>query len=87
MKQKHSQKKMNLKIAWVKHILLFTLLVASIIVLSGCYMEPDRIVDDNSGLTIGTGGQQFDTIITPTPAVTITPEPTIAIFRFIFFCE
>jgi len=44
--------------------------------MTGCYVEPDRIVDDNNGLTVGTGGQDFQTVITPTPSVTTTPTPT-----------
>lgn len=45
------------------------------VVLSSCYMEPDRTFDDNTGLPVGTGGQQFDTVITPTPSTTATPTP------------
>ncbi|HPR79415.1 MAG TPA: hypothetical protein PLR69_12525, partial [Candidatus Limiplasma sp.] len=52
--------------------LLAVLLVAAL-AMTGCYVEPDRIVDDTNGLTVATGGQQFDTVITPTPAVTATP--------------
>ncbi len=55
---------------------LLAVLLAAALVMTGCYMEPDRIVDDNNGLTVGTGGQQFDTVITPTPTVTATPTPT-----------
>ena len=58
-----------------KLLLLAALLVAASI-MTGCYMEPDRIVDDNNGLTVATGGQQFDTVITPTPEVTATPVPS-----------
>ena len=57
--------------------LLAVLLVAAL-AMTGCYVEPDRIVDDTNGLTVATGGQQFDTVITPTPAVTATPTPTPA---------
>ncbi len=55
---------------------LLAALLAGALALTGCYMEPDRIVDDNNGLTVATGGQTFDTVITPTPVATATPEPT-----------
>ena len=51
-------------------------LMAGALALTGCYMEPDRIVDDNNGLAVATGGQTFDTVITPEPVVTATPEAT-----------
>ncbi|MCE5342252.1 MAG: peptidoglycan-binding protein [Eubacteriales bacterium] len=59
--------------AW-KLGLLAVFLVAAL-AMTGCYMEPDRIVDDTNGLAVVTGGQQFETVITPTPAVTATPTP------------
>ena len=58
-----------------KKLVLLCLLAALALALSSCYMEPDRIVDGNDGLTVGTGGQQFDAVITPTPEVTATPTP------------
>lgn len=61
-----------------RKLLLLLLLSAVALVLSSCYVEPDRIVDDTSGLVIGTEGQQFDVVITPTPAATPTPAPTEA---------
>ena len=56
--------------------MLLLLLVAVAIGLSGCYMDPDPIVDNQNGLNLGTGGQQFDTVVTPTPAATTVPSPT-----------
>ena len=58
-----------------KRALLAGLLLLACLALSACYMEPDRIVDNNNGLTVGDGGQGFDTVITPTPTVTVTPTP------------
>ena len=56
--------------------MLIALLLGAVVILSSCYLEPDRIVDDNNGLTIGTGGQQFDTVVTPIPQATATPTPS-----------
>lgn len=61
--------------AVLKRVAVAALLLAACVVLSACYMEPDRVVDNNNGLTLGDGGQTFDTIITPTPTVTATPTP------------
>ncbi len=61
-----------------RKLLLLLLLMGVALVLSSCYVEPDRIVDDTNGLTIGTEGQEFETVITPTPNVTPTPTPTEA---------
>ena len=61
--------------AMKKRALLAGLLLLACLALSACYMEPDRIVDNNNGLNVGDGGQGFDTVITPTPTVTVTPTP------------
>ena len=53
-----------------KTLLLAALLVAAL-AMTGCYMEPDRVVDDTNGLAVATNGQQFQTVITPTPVVTV----------------
>lgn len=58
-----------------KRLVMLTMLALVCIVLSACYMEPDRVVDADNGLTAGDAGQSFDTVITPTPTVTITPTP------------
>ena len=47
-------------------------------VLSSCYVETDRTIDDTNGLTIGDGGQNFDIVITTPPPATVTPTPTTA---------
>lgn len=57
-----------------KKLLLLLLLVVLALGLSGCYMEPDTIVGDGNGLTVGQN-QQFDTVITATPELTPTPTP------------
>ena len=61
--------------ARLKRAAVAALLLAACVVLSACYMEPDRVVDSNNGLTVGDGGQTFDTVVTPTPNVTPTPTP------------
>ena len=58
-----------------KRAALCLLLLTALAVLSACYMEPDRVVDADNGLTVDNGGQSFDTVITPTPVVTATPTP------------
>lgn len=55
--------------------MLIALLLGTVVILSSCIVDPDRIVDDNNGLTIGTGGQQFVPIETPVPQATATPTP------------
>ena len=55
---------------------LLVLAAAVALSLSSCYMEPDRIVDDGNGLTVGTGGQDFAPVVTDSPAP--TSSPTIA---------
>ena len=65
----------------LKRAMLFCLLLLTVIVLSSCYVEQDRVVDDPNGLTVGDGGQTFDTLFTPTPdpnLVVVTATPTIA---------
>lgn len=61
-----------------RKLLLLLLLLGVAVVLSSCYVEPDRIVDDSNGLTIGTEGQNFDIVITTPPPATPTPAPTQA---------
>ena len=56
--------------ARLKRAAVAALLLAACVVLSACYMEPDRVVDSNNGLTVGDGGQTFNTVVTPTPSVT-----------------
>ncbi|MEG2251622.1 MAG: peptidoglycan-binding protein, partial [Clostridia bacterium] len=58
-----------------KRVALLLLLVLACWALSGCYMEPDRVVDNNNGLTVADGGQNFESVITNTPAATQTPTP------------
>lgn len=45
--------------ARLKRAAVAALLLAACVVLSACYMEPDRVVDSNNGLTVGDGGQDF----------------------------
>ena len=64
--------------AWAalsKRAAMFLLLALACWALSGCYMEPDRVVGNDNGLTVNTDGQNFETVITPTPEVTNTPTP------------
>ena len=58
-----------------KRAALCVVLLAALAVLTACYMEPDRVVDNQNGLTVDQNGQSFDTVITPTPVVTATPTP------------
>ena len=59
----------------LKRLAMLAMLALACVVLSACYMEPDRVVDSDNGLTVGENGQTFDTVITPTPTVTATPTP------------
>ena len=54
---------------------LLMVLVLACWLMSACYMEPDRVVDANNGLTVDNNGQNFENVITPTPEVTATPTP------------
>ena len=58
-----------------KRSILGVLLLVAVVILSGCYLEPDRLVDDNNGLTVGTGGADFNPIVTSVPQATATPTP------------
>lgn len=55
-----------------KRMALLMLLALVCLALTACYMEPDRVVDNQNGLNAG-DNQTFDTVITPTPTVTATP--------------
>lgn len=59
----------------MKRAAMLMMLVLACFVLSACYMEPDRVVDNQNGLTAGDSQQDFQTVITPTPTVTVTPTP------------
>ncbi len=59
----------------MKRLAMLAMLVAACFVLSACYMEPDRVVDNQNGLTVGDTQQDFQNVITPTPTVTVTPTP------------
>lgn len=72
---KHPHATDRSRYARLKRAAVAALLLAACVVLSACYMEPDRVVDSNNGLTVGDGGQTFDTVVTPTPSVTPTPTP------------
>lgn len=58
-----------------KRMAMAVMLALVCLLLTACYMEPDRVVDGDNGLTVGDNAQTFDTVITPTPTVTITPTP------------
>ncbi len=60
----------------MKRVCLLVMLVCACFVLSACYMEPDRVVDNQNGLTMGDTQQNFQNVITPTPSA--TPTPTVA---------
>lgn len=73
MKNCPNQKQTKAPVA--KLLALGLLLALVCLLLTACYMEPDRVVDGDNGLTIGDNGQNFETVITPTPTVTVTPTP------------
>ena len=57
----------------LKRASLLLVLALACWAMSACYMEPDRVVDNNNGLTVDNNGQNFETVITPTPQATATP--------------
>lgn len=58
----------------IKKIFLLLLSAVTIVVLlSSCYMEPDRTIDNDNN--IGNNSQDFETLVTPTP--TMTPIPSV----------
>ncbi len=61
-----------------RKLLLLLLLLGVTVILSGCYVDPDRQIDDTDGLTIGTQGQNFDIVITTPPPATPAPTATVA---------
>lgn len=76
MRQERSQHASSATRRTAKRLILFSLLIATAVILSSCYTtDPDRLLDNN-GLDLGTGAQQqFEAIMTPTPSVTVTPTP------------
>lgn len=60
--------------AAAKRLTLALLMILACVVMTACYMEPDRVVDNNA-LNANDNAQNFQTVITNTPAVTATPTP------------
>lgn len=58
----------------LKRAAMLAMLVVACFALSACYMDPDRVVDNQNGLTVG-DPQNFENVITPTPSATPTPTP------------
>lgn len=57
-----------------KRLALALILIAACALMTACYMEPDRVVDAGNALD-NSGNQNFQTVITDTPAPTNTPTP------------
>lgn len=58
----------------MKRTAILAMLVIACFVLSACYMDPDRVVDNQNGLNVG-DTQNFQNVITPTPSATPVPTP------------
>lgn len=58
----------------MKRAAMLAVLVIACFVLSACYMDPDRVVDNQNGLDMG-NTQNFENVITPTPSATPVPTP------------
>lgn len=59
-----------------KRLALVGLLLLACLLITACYTEPDRVMDDPSNAFNQTGTQDFQTVITNTPVATSTPTPT-----------
>lgn len=57
-----------------KRLALALILIVACALMTACYMEPDRVVDAGNSLD-NSGKQDFQTVITDTPAPTNTPTP------------
>ncbi|MBP3542293.1 MAG: peptidoglycan-binding protein [Clostridia bacterium] len=57
-----------------KRVLFAALMVLACLTMSGCIVEPDRVMDDVT--TFPQAGQNFSTVVTNTPVPTNTPTPT-----------
>jgi len=57
-----------------KRLALALILIVACALMTACYMEPDRVVDAGNTLD-NSGKQDFQTVITDTPAPTNTPTP------------
>ena len=57
-----------------KIIMLMASAIVIVFVLSSCYMEPDRTIDNENN--VGNDGQNFEALVTPTPTMTATPYVT-----------
>ena len=79
MKQRSSQQNSSkARFALGKRLCLALCLALACALMSACYMEPDRVVDDTNALTGDGTSQNFQTVITNTPEVTNTPTPSPA---------
>ncbi|NMD37055.1 MAG: hypothetical protein GYA87_00025, partial [Christensenellaceae bacterium] len=57
-----------------KALNLLLILIISVFVLSGCYVEPDKTTSDD--LTVGSDNIPFQDIVTPSPTPTLVPVET-----------
>ena len=60
--------------SFLKRAAMLVMLCIACFVLSACYMDPDRVVDNQNGLDMG-NTQNFENVITPTPSATPVPTP------------
>ncbi|MDD3334866.1 MAG: peptidoglycan-binding protein [Eubacteriales bacterium] len=77
MKQMNANKGKKSSMALAKRVTFVLLLCLVCIALSACYMDPDRVVDENNGLNNG-GNENFAPVVTDTPYATATPTPAPA---------
>ena len=70
----HMRKKISVSV--MKRAAMLMMLVLACVLLTACYMDPDRVVDNQNGLNAGDTDQDFQNVITPTPSVTPTPTAT-----------
>ena len=65
----------NRRASLIKRASLLAMLAVVCAALTACYMEPDRVVDNQNGLNTLDGSQGFQNVITPEPTATPVPTP------------
>ena len=74
MKEERLSQKIILKWPLLKRSFLIVLLIAAMVLLSGCIVDPDRTVDQGNDLTGNVPNQTYDTALpNNTPVATVTP--------------
>jgi len=70
----HMRKKISVSV--MKRAAMLMMLVLACVLLTACYIDPDRVVDNQNGLNAGDTPEDWQNVITSAPPATPTPSPT-----------